>query len=145
MKITPVYVALASSLLVNLGAVAVVAYRALAPSEFPGLPRYLELDAGQRQRWHDADEPFLKRLDAGAAAVRVHRDRLVRAIFVESADAQVIEAERVAIARLQDEQQRLVVAQLLREREILTPAQRERLAALLLAPNGAEIERLHRD
>ncbi len=52
-----------------------------------------------------------------------------------------------AISRLQDEQQRLVVAQLLRERELLDATQRERLVRLLMAqPVGpSAFERLHRD
>ncbi len=58
-----------------------------------------------------------------------------------------IDAERAAIAARQDAQQRGVIEQLLKERELLTAAQRERLAQQLLAqpagPSG--FERLHRD
>ena len=59
----------------------------------------------------------------------------------------LIDAERASIARLQDEQQKRVIQQLLRERELLTPPQRALLAQLLLdQPAGPSmIELLHRD
>lgn len=143
------YVALALSLLVNAGVVGAVAWRSLGATgeDFPGLPRYLGLDERQRRHWHEAEEVFLGRLAAGAEAVRGHRDRMIAEIFSADPDLARIDAERVAIARLQDAQQQLVVGQLLRERELLTPAQRERLAKLLTAqPVGpSAFERLHRD
>ncbi|MBW7901543.1 MAG: periplasmic heavy metal sensor [Rhodocyclaceae bacterium] len=142
-------VALALSLLVNAGVVGAVAWRSLgaAGEDFPGLPRYLGLDARQRSHWHEAEDAFLGRLAAGAEEVRGHRDRMIAEIFSADPDLARIDAERAAIARLQDVQQQLVVGQLLRERELLTPAQRERLAKLLTAqPVGpSTFERLHRD
>lgn len=62
-------------------------------------------------------------------------------------DLAAIDAERAAIARLQDEQQKLVIRQLLRERELLSAKQRARLVRLLLEqPVGpTTMERLHRD
>jgi uncharacterized membrane protein YebE (DUF533 family) len=72
---------------------------------------------------------------------------MIGAIFAETPDQALVDAERTAIARLQEEQQKLVIAQLLLERELLQPVQRERLARLLLTqPVGpSTIERLHRD
>jgi len=144
--------ALTLSLLFNAGVVAALVWRSL-PSPEPvvgagaSLPRHLELDAEQRQRWHAAEDDFLAKLASGAAEVRAHRDRMIAEIFAAAPDLAHIDGERAAISRLQDEQQRLVVGQLLRERELLTPAQREKLARLLSEqPVGpSSFERLHRD
>lgn len=135
------------SLLANVGTLGGAAYRAWGGDGFPGLPRHLGLDTEQTRRWHEAEKDFLEQLDEGAAAVRVHRDRMIRAIFSDAPDPALIDAERAAIAALQDAQQKRVIDQLLRERALLDPGQRERLAALLLAqpagPGG--FEQLHRD
>jgi len=144
-------IALALSVLVNLGVLGAVAYRATvsatAPAAGEQLPRHLQLSAEQLQRWHESEAPFLRQLGSGADRIRGHRDRMIHAIFADAPDQALIDAERTAIARLQDEQQKLVIAQLLRERELLQPAQRERLARLLLAQPVAPstIEQLHRD
>lgn len=138
---------LAFSVLVNVGVLGGAAYRALSADAFPGLPRHLGLDAEQTHRWHEAEQGFLARLAEGATAIRTHRDRMIRAIFADVPDLALIDAERAAIAALQDAQQKRVIEQLLRERELLDAAQRERLAQLLLAqpagPSG--FERLHGD
>lgn len=142
--------ALILSLLVNVGVLGAIAYRSTVASTQPAgesLPRHLQLSAEQLQRWHESEAGFLRQLDAEAEEIRVHRDRMIRAIFAEQPDQALIDRERSAIARLQDGQQQLVIAQLLRERELLQPAQRERLAQLLLAQPVAPstIEQLHRD
>ena len=151
MKPNHLRLALALSFLINLGVLGAVAYRNVAPAATPAagesLPRHLQLSAEQLQRWHESETAFLGRLGAGADKIRAHRDRMIGAIFADTPDRSLIDAERTAIARLQDEQQKLVIEQLLRERELLQPAQRERLARLLLAqPVGpSTIEQLHRD
>lgn len=150
MKPKPLHVALALSLLINLGVLGAIAYRGAAskaPAAGESLPRHLQLSAEQMQRWHESEAGFLRQLGAGAEEIRAHRDRMIHAIFAEKPDHGLIDGERAAIARLQDKQQQLVIAQLLRERELLQPAQRERLARLLLAqPVAASpIEQLHRD
>lgn len=138
---------LACSLLVNVGVLGAATYRALAPTAFEGLPRHLGLDETQTRRWHEAEQGFLAELDLGTKAILAHRERMVRAIFADPPDLARIEAERAAIAALQDAQQKRVIAQLLKERELLDGAQRARLAALLLVqPAGpAGFEQLHRD
>lgn len=150
-------IALALSLLVNLGVLAAVAYRGIAggelphgaapPHAFPGLPRYLQLSDAQLRDWHASEAPFLAQLAAGADEVRTHRDRMIREIFSVAPDPARIDAERARIAQLQDEQQKAVIRQLQRERALLSPAQRERLAGLLLEQPAlpSPIERLHRD
>lgn len=150
MKPFSLRVALVFSLLANLGVLGAAAYRVLAvdgTDGFAGLPQYLQLSAEQQQRWHESEAAFLAQLGVAAADIRTHRDRMVKAIFVDKPDPASIDAERAAIARLQDEQQKLVIRQLLREREVLSVTQRERLARLLLEqPVGpTTIERLHRD
>ncbi len=138
---------LTCSLLVNVGVLGAAAYRALAPAAFEGLPRHLGLDETQTRRWQEAEQGFLAELGLGTKAILAHRERMIRAIFADPPDLARIDAERAAIAALQDAQQKRVIAQLLRERELLDGAQRERLAALLLAqpagPTG--FEQLHRD
>lgn len=147
MKPQPLRTLLAFSVLINLGVLGAAAYRGLNADTFPGLPRYLGLDATQTHHWHEAERNFLIQLADGTTAIETHRTRMIRAIFSESPDLAQIDAERAAIAALQDIQQKRVIEQLLRERSLLDAAQRERLAALLLArpagPSG--VERLHRD
>lgn len=151
MKTQTLRITLALSLLINLGVLGAVAYRTLVPAAtLPAgetLPRHLQLSAQQQQQWHQTEAAFLAHLSAAGAEIRAHRERLIRAIFAATTDAAVIEAERTAIARLQDAQQKLVIQQLLSERELLTPPQRERLAQLLLAQpvSPSTIEQLHRD
>lgn len=147
MNIARLRVLLAFSLLVNVGVLGAAAYRALATDDFPGLPRYLQLDAAQTKRWHEVEKNFLAQLGANADSIRTHRDRMILAIFADIPDIARIDAERAVIARLQDEQQKNVLQQLLAEREMLTAEQRTRLARLLLdQPAGpSPIERLHRD
>lgn len=148
---------LALSLLVNLGVLGAIGYRAIGTEqvapvagtdrEFPGLARYLSLSEEQQRHWREAESAFLSRLGAGSDEIRQRRDRLIREIFADAPDTARIESERAGIARLQDEQQRLVIEQLLRERAMLDAGQRRRLAQLLLdQPVGAfGVERLHRD
>jgi len=146
-------VALALSLLVNLGGLGAIGWRALQPGagghavDFPGLARYLGLDEAQRRSWSEAEAGFLERFRAGARQIHARRDRLIDAIFAPTPDRQEIEAERAAIAQLQDEQQKLVIEQLLRERGLLDADQRGRLRELLQQqPSGpARVEELHRD
>lgn len=153
MKPNALRIALALSVLINLGVVGAVAYRTMMPSAAPAasagesLPRHLQLSAEQLHRWHESEAAFLRQLGAGAEQIRAHRDRMISAIFADTPDQAQVDAERTAIARLQEEQQKLVIAQLLRERELLQAPQRERLARLLLAqPVGpSTIEQLHRD
>ncbi|MCM2289601.1 MAG: periplasmic heavy metal sensor [Sulfuritalea sp.] len=142
--------ALILSLLVNVGVLGAIAYRSTVASPPPAgesLPRHLQLSAEQLQRWHESEIGFLRQLGAGAEEIRAHRDRMIHAIFAETTDPALIDRERTAIARLQDQQQKLVIGQLLRERELLQPVQRERLAQLLLAQpvTPSPIEQLHRD
>jgi len=145
---------LAVSLLINLGVLVAVLGSQLAGDGLPmpsggqnSLTRDLQLSSQQLQRWHDAEAPFLALLRASSEAIGEQRDRLIRGIFAAETDAAGIEAARMRIAELQGEQQRLVIEQLLREREILEPAQRERLATILLSqPVGPlGLDQLHRE
>mgnify|MGYP001180497889 CR=1 FL=1 len=157
MKPSTLRVALALSLMLNLGVLGAVAYRAAAPGGFasvfggapaaPSLPQQLALDERQLRQWREAERAFLESLASGAAEIRTRRERLIHEIFAPTPDEATIEAERAGIARVQDEQQRLVIRQLLREREMLDAEQRDRLARILLAqPTGASaFEQLHRD
>jgi Spy/CpxP family protein refolding chaperone len=151
MKPNTLRIALMLSLALNVGVLGAVAYRALVPAAAPAaglnLPRHLQLSPEQLSHWQASETAFLGQLALAANDIRHHRDRLVRAIFSETGDLAAIETERATIARLQDEQQKLVIRQLLLERELLNPAQREQLARLLLAqPVGpSTLEQLHRD
>jgi len=145
------------SLLVNLGVLGAIAYRTFGPGaahqrsgatdEFPGLVRYLSLSPEQQSRWREAETTFVGQLADGGGEILQRRNRLIDEIFAESPDAARIEAERATIAGLQEQRQRIVIEQLLREREILDAGQRARLAQLLRSqPAGASgFEQLHRD
>lgn len=145
--------ALVLSVLVNVGVLAGLGWQKLSRDGLPmpsGAPtelsRELQLSASQLQRWHDAEAPFLAYLRASNASLGEHRNRLIEAIFAEQVDRTVIDAEQAKIAELQNEQQRLLIDQLLQEREILEPQQRARLVQVLTQQSfGADsIEQLHR-
>jgi len=134
-----VYLLLAISLLVNVGVLAGAwfqAWRAQGATElaFFGMghervPDYLKLDGTQRERWHTMEQDFVKSLNDVGGEIQIHRERLVREIFSAQPDTSVIERERAAIFTLQ---QRSVIEQLLKEREMLNAKQRLALADLLL-------------
>lgn len=145
--------ALVLSVLVNVGVLAGLGWQKLSRDGLPmpsGAPtelsRELQLSASQLQLWHDAEAPFLAYLRASNASLGEHRNRLIEAIFAEQVDRAVIDAEQAKIAELQNEQQRLLIDQLLQEREILEPQQRARLTQVLTQQSfGADsIEQLHR-
>lgn len=151
-----VYLLLALSLLVNAGVLAGAwfqASRAGGATElaFFGMghervPDYLKLDPKQRERWHAMEQDFVKTLNDAGREIQTHRERLVREIFSAQADAAAIERERASIFALQEAQQRSVIAQLLNEREMLTPEQRTALAVLLLKQdprNTSGAQQLH--
>lgn len=142
------------SVSLNLGVLAAVGYRALdsarAPGSdeaFAGLASYLGLREEQQRHWREAEAAFLAQFEPRAAEIRERRDRLIRAIFADDVDPAAIESERARISALQDAQQRVVIEQLLRERELLDAKQRERLVKLLLEqpPEAGGFEQLHRD
>ncbi|WP_025917725.1 periplasmic heavy metal sensor [Herminiimonas sp. CN] len=150
---------LAASLSLNLGFAATVAYKQLqqlrsAPAA-PGaqgrpasLPDQLQLSAGQRSRWQQAEHGFVIDLAANWRDIRQHREALIRQIFSAQPERAKIDAEQTRIAQLQDAQQRRVIAQLLEERDLLDQRQRAALMALLLARyanEATEEELLHRD
>lgn len=143
--------ALALSLLVNAGVIGGVVYQLVRGGEaprFPGLPAYLELSAAQREKWTALERGFMQDLHAASREIGVRRERLIRGALVDQADPAVLEAERAAIAALQTAQQKRVIAQLVRERELLAPSQRAKLAELLLEQDPAgtlPIQRLHRN
>jgi hypothetical protein len=89
----------------------------------------------------------MRRFEADAKEIGVHREKLIREIFSANPLLERIEAERNKIARLQFEQQRRVIAQLLQEREILNADQRRALADFLLqqAADPTPVERMHRE
>jgi len=145
--------ALLLSVLLNVGILAAAGWQKLShdglpmPSGAPNeLSRHLQLSASQLQRWHDAEAPFLAYLQASSAALGEHRRRLIEAIFADPPQRTTIDAEQARIAELQNEQQRLLIDQLLLERDILDARQRATLARVLSEQSfGADsIEKLHR-
>lgn len=143
--------ALAMSLLVNVGVLGGVIYQSVRGGDTPpfqGLPAYLDLSDAQLGKWTALEQGFTRDLSAASRKIAVHRQKLIRGALADEVDPAALEAERAAIAALQADQQKRVIAQLLREREILDAAQRAKLAELLLeqAPAGAlPVERLHRE
>jgi len=134
---------LAASLLVNAGVLAAV-WRAGMPANGVGeraffgmghgeVAEHLRLDPGQRDRWTTMEAEFIEELNQSARRIEGHRERMVREILSQQPDSTAIERERAEIFALQEMQQRAVIAQLLKERELLRPEQRAALAELLLA------------
>lgn len=142
--------ALIASLMLNAGVLGAVAY-AKWPAIFRSdrgtadLATYLALDAEQRRRWHELEAAFIRDLKSEWRQIQVHRERMIGEIFSREPDRSRIEAERAAIAQLQSTQQRRIIEQLLRERDVLDTEQRRKLAELLLrqAPAATFEERLH--
>lgn len=134
---------LAASLLVNAGVLVAVwmpRYGAVGAIEgalfgmrHEQVPEHLGLDASQRERWHLLEAGFVEQLRDSGGRIQAHRERLVRELLSAQPDAAVIESERSAIFKLQEAQQRAVIAQLLKEREMLRPEQRTALAEMLIA------------
>jgi len=122
------------SVLFNVGAVVATAYQVHrnTGAEQVDIARKLQLDPQQAGRWKALEAGFLVDLDAEWLEIGRRREALIRAIFAAQPDPQAIEAHRAAIAELQIRQQRRVIEQLLRERELLRPQQREQLVELLL-------------
>ncbi len=131
--------ALVISVLLNLGVVGAVGYRALVQdrSGAAELASRLKLDAAQQARWHSLEQNFVRELDAGWREIARHREVLVREVFSERPDPARIEAERARIAEVQMQQQQRVIAQFLQEREILNAEQRRELIDLLLREEQA--------
>ena len=148
--------ALVLSLLLNAGFIGAAGYqvaksRAWLPLSNEGpqtsAADHLKLSPEQRKRWHALEADFMREFEADAKEIAAHREKLIRGIFSDGPKAERIEAEREAIARLQTGQQRRVIAQLLREREILDPVQQRALADFLLrqAPDVTSVEQVHRN
>ena len=133
MRRSALFYSLVLSVLLNLGVVGAAGYQALRRDAGVGdLAGHLKLDAQQRSRWQALEESFTRELDAGWRDIAQHRERLIREVFSERPDAARIEAERARIADLQALQQQRVIAQFLRERDILSAEQRRTLVDLLL-------------
>lgn len=141
------------SLLLNVGVISGVVLKAIengdskkvAQSGHTFLANYLELNEQQLPLWRAKEGRFLTRLDAAWQDIAAHRMRMIWEIFSDDPDPKSIEAERSAIARLQEKQQRAVIAQLLEERQILNTAQRDKLADYLVDQNpfGSLEQMLH--
>lgn len=152
MKITTLRLALTLSVLFNLGVLGALGWQQFAnlqrsqPGE-PLLVRELQLDEQQRQHWLDFEAPFLHELNQSSLAIQQQRNQLIDSIFAEQLNHERINAAQAALAEQQNHQQRLVIDQLLREREILSTTQRQRLAQLLTQESSlsSHVEMLHNE
>ena len=136
----------AASLLVNIGVIVAISLSYLPGSgageqavfgmRHDQVARHLELDAAQRERWKVMEAGFIVELNESGRRIESHRERMVREILSAQPDPAAIERERASIFALQEAQQRAVIVQLLKEREMLRPEQRAALAQLLLAQRG---------
>lgn len=141
------------SLLLNVGVLGAVGYQAWHGGDWPGLhddkhdylAEHLRLSDEQRRQWREKEEKFLREMSTDWEEVRIHRERMIRQIFSQHPDLAEIEAARAAISRIQEKQQRHVIAQLMEEQRILDATQREALAGILIQqkPAGSLEERLH--
>jgi Spy/CpxP family protein refolding chaperone len=150
------YTLLGFSLLLNVGVLGAVGYQAWHSGDWPGLhagdkhdylAEHLKLSEEQRRQWREKEEKFLREMGTDWEEVRIHRERMIRQIFSHQPDLAAIEADRSAISRLQEKQQRHVIAQLMEEQRMLDATQREALAGLLIQqkPASSLEERLHGD
>jgi Spy/CpxP family protein refolding chaperone len=103
-----------------------------SPKAKPYLSDYLDLSDEKRRIWEERREGYKQELAATWQQIRMHREKMIRAIFVSQPDLQAIEAERAEIARLQESIQRALIRHLLQEQELLDDRQRQKLAELLL-------------
>ena len=131
--------ALTLSVLLNLGVIGAAGYRAFIRGwpHTMDLATQLDLDDAQRNRWQALEQDFVHELDAGWQEIARHRELLVREVFSAQPDPARIEAARARIAEVQMQQQQRVIAQFLREREILSVEQRRRLVDVLLREEQA--------
>lgn len=110
---------------------------------------HLRLNESQVRLWREKEVSFKHDLTAAWGEIRAHRERMIRAIFSPQPDKSVIESERAAIAQLQEQQQRQIIAQLMSERDMLDEEQRASLSQLLIQQQSIgsmeEVLRLHRD
>ncbi|MDX9885547.1 periplasmic heavy metal sensor [Thauera sp.] len=148
MKPASLRLALLLSVALNLGVIGAVTLDRLRPpaaQSKPPLHQVLGLNENQRTRWEAAERPFLQQFDAATAQLENHRAALIEALFADTIDGARIETERVAIAELQQTQQRLIIEQLIAERAILDAQQRAQLARLLRDQPGTQstVEDLH--
>lgn len=121
------------SVLLNIGVLGAAAYQARGRAEANvDVSTRLQLDARQRQQWHAMEKPFLAELDTSGREIARHRETMIREIFSAQPDPRRVEEERLRIAQLQALQQRRVIAQLERERDLLDAGQRRKLMELLL-------------
>lgn len=133
-------VLLVLSVLLNVGVIAAVVVRSAdglftehnVQQGHTFLADYLQLDERQLPLWRSNEHRFLTELNQSWSQITEHRERMIREIFSDTPEMAVIEAQRQAIARLQAQQQHAVIEQMLKEREILSPAQRRTLADLLI-------------
>ncbi|WP_185266466.1 periplasmic heavy metal sensor [Halopseudomonas xiamenensis] len=151
MNTSSLRLALLVSVLFNLGVLGALGWQQLADrtsaSDTPLLVRELQLDDEQQQQWQDIETLFLKELEHSTLAIQQQRNRLIDSIFAQQLDAERISAAQRALAEQQNQQQQLVIEQLLREREILNTAQRQRLAQLLSQQSllPTDVEMLHNE
>jgi hypothetical protein len=124
------------SLPINVGVIGAAGYRRLDATSWTvwaaAAWRPPQADAEQRPRWQEIERSFVRELDSGWREIARHRELMIREVFSEHPDRARIEAERGRIAELQSVQQQRVIAQFLRERDILTTEQRGMLVELLL-------------
>lgn len=142
---------LALSLLLNVGVLGAVGYQTWqngglhVAEKHDHLTERLQLSAEQRRLWQEKEQKFLHDMGADWEQVRIHRESMIHEIFSPEPDHEAIEATRQAICRIQEKQQRHVIAQLMEEQQILDAKQRKILAELLIQqkPAGSLEEHLH--
>jgi hypothetical protein len=137
-----IYILLAFSLSLNLGGIGAAAYYAIRSGHFPGLSQsqerneylsdYLNLASEQRRIWREKGQIFWQETAAAWQQIQVRRETMVRSIFSGHPDPAVIEAERAAIAGLQEQIQRAAIRHMLDESTMLDFKQRNALAELLI-------------
>lgn len=95
------------------------------------LHRQLGITDAQWDKLEPALRPFREETSQLARQIHQRRHELLDLLFAAQPNREVIDAKQQEVLAGQDRMQRLVIGQILAEREILTPDQQQRLFALV--------------
>ncbi len=86
----------------------------------------IELTADQKQQVEEIRKNFLPEVAGVRQSLREKRLELSELLFAESPDMQAIEAKSLEISNLQRGLEKKVIAHILEEKDLLSPAQKKR-------------------
>lgn len=136
MKRYCLYTILSLSLVLNAAVGVTAGYRLFVSSDNEYEKKYLsdelELNEDQKREWRKYSNEFTRAMERHWKQAHQHREAMIREIFKEEPDPDLIENERQAILALQDKMQKLSIKHMQEEKAMLTPPQQKKLAELLI-------------